>query len=406
MAFQATALVVSIVLILGGAYKRIPDYITLGLASIVIGAAMRWSPGIIALTMWKAIISPETLKLAACVGLIRMLGCILQRFGILGTMADSLRRVLKSAEYAVMAVPALLGSLSAFGGAIMSAPLVDGTGDHLEFSPARKAAINILFRHSVFFVYPFSTTLLFTSAIAGVSVFDMVKILWPLSVLMFGASYLLLVRGTKEKIEPSTVPYSVALRQFVVSSSPVWLAILLTSAFGVPLVIALSVGVVLAMAMSRGRQGFAIDALWKSIDFCSITTVLGIMVFKSFVLEMDILPVAMDSLSKRGVPLEVLAAAGIFTFAFISGSLQTGIAVTLPILLSMSPGPDRVLLHASFAYMIGFSSYLVSPLHLCQVLTAKYFNVPLSSIYREYWPVPAATFFGSIALYLVHRAML
>lgn len=393
-------------IILWGARNRIPDFITLGVSSVIVGLALRWSPGTIALTIVRTVFSGETLELAACVGLIRILGSVLQRYGTLETMASSLKRLLKSSRYTIMAVPALLGSLSAFGGAIISAPLVDTAGDRLGFSPTRKAAVNMVFRHSVFFLYPFSTTILFTATIARVSPVEIVGQLWPLGIIMFVTSYLRLVKNSHEAVDPTPTTYSTALKEFLVSSGPLSVPVVLTCALGVNLTIALAAGVIMAMAISRKSEGFSLNVIWKSVDYPSIATVLGVMVFKAFVVQMDFLPVAMDSLSRRGVPLEVLAGVGIFLFAFVSGAIQTGIAVALPMLLAAAPTYEHILLYASFTYMIGFSAYLMSPLHLCQVLTNRYFKVDLAPVLREYWPVPVVTFLSGIALHLIHRAAL
>lgn len=406
MTLQAISLMASIFLIFGGAYKKIPDVFTLGLSAIITGFSMGWSPGGVILTIIRATFSLETIELAACVGLIRVLGWVLQRYGILEKMASSLGRLLKSSRYAIMAVPALLGSLSVLGGAIMSAPLVDGTGDHLGISPARKAAVNVVFRHTVYFSFPLGTMLIFTATLAGVPVLDMIGVLWPLTLVMFLAGYLRLIRGTKDESEPSRVPYASDLKEFAVSSSPLWVAVLSASLFRVRLVFALVVGICLALAMSRKHPEFNLASIRESADLPTIGTIIGVMVFKAFVTEMSLPPAVMKTLSKYGIPPEAAAAVGIIAFAFMSGALQTGIAVGLPVLAAIATTYDQKLLYACFVYVVGFTAYLISPLHLCLVLTNRYFGVDLASVYREYWPVPAVTFLCGIMLYVVRKAIL
>ncbi|NPV71390.1 MAG: DUF401 family protein [Firmicutes bacterium] len=396
----------AITLILAGAQRRVPEVYTMSVSAVILGFAMGWPATRVLPTFATSAVSLDTLELAASVGLIKVLGETMQKYGLLDSMATSLRRILRSASLAIMAVPALLGSLAVFGGAFLSAPLVDRVGDSLRFSPVRKAAVNVIFRHAVFFVFPFSTTLLLTAKLAGVSAFDIVKIVWPLTVIMAFTGYLRLIRNSKSSSEPPAAPLKDSLVEFLRSASPIILALLLATVFSVRLAIALVAGILLGLLLARGREGFDVRAMGAFVDWNLMGMVVAVMVLKAFISEMSLVRSGTAALTAAGVPLEVVASLAMLLFGFASGTIQAAVAIGLSILTSLSEPYAQRVLAASFAYVISFVAYLVSPLHLCLVLTDRHFDVEPGPVYRECWPVPVVTTAAWIAMYLVYKVWL
>ncbi len=98
--------------------------------------------------------------------------------GYLDNMVRGLSGFLGNLKAAIMTVPALVGSMPVLGGAAVSAPLVDKLGDGLGLSPEKKAA-NLVFRHGMFFVFPFSPSMILVSNLLGVPVTSLLAKLWP-----------------------------------------------------------------------------------------------------------------------------------------------------------------------------------------------------------------------------------
>ncbi len=74
-------------------------------------------------------------------------------------MIESLELMLKSAKITIMVAPALIGTLLVTGGALMSCPVVNNLGDRLDISNDRRASVNLIFRHAMYFIFPFGPTL-------------------------------------------------------------------------------------------------------------------------------------------------------------------------------------------------------------------------------------------------------
>jgi hypothetical protein len=90
---------------------------------------------------------------------------------------------------------------------------------------------------------------------------------------------------------------------------------------------------------------------------------------------------------------------------FLTGML-TGITVgfvgsTFPLLISMTGGAS--LAHITLAFTAGFIGVLLSPVHLCLVLTKEYFKADLWGIYKKTLPASAIVFIAAIIEYMALR---
>jgi hypothetical protein len=64
------------------------------------------------------------------------------------------------------------------------------------------------------------------------------------------------------------------------------------------------------------------------------------------------------------------------------------VGVAFPILVPIIKGGDNLLVYLMLAYASGYCGVLLSPLHLCLVLTKDYFKAELKKVYRLlYGPV-------------------
>ncbi|MDH4232459.1 MAG: DUF401 family protein, partial [Nitrospirota bacterium] len=90
---------------------------------------------------------------------------------------------------------------------------------------------------------------------------------------------------------------------------------------------------------------------------------------------------------------------------FMTGML-TGITVgfvgsTFPLLISMTGGVSPA--HMSLAFAAGFIGVLLSPVHLCLVLTKEYFKADLWGIYKKTLPASAIIFIAALIEYSLLR---
>jgi len=92
----------------------------------------------------------------------------------------------------------------------------------------------------------------------------------------------------------------------------------------------------------------------------------------------------------------------IFFITFLTGIL-TGIAVgfigsTFPLILSLTGSDPHFF---TFAFASGFVGVLLSPVHVCLVLTREYFKADIGKMYKKLIPIAILILIVAIAEFLI-----
>lgn len=378
-------------------------------------------------TFFSAIIDPVTIRLVVVLALIGVLGSTMQKLNVLNRLVSSLNKLLKSPKLTISVIPSIMGTLLVTGGAVMAAPLVDEIGEDLNLSKSKKAAINLIFRHSWYFIYPLMPTFILMAETASINKFDIIKLQWPLTLAMIVSGYLLWIHPakikdnikdklTKEKASKADI------RQLIISSSPLWVSLSLAlileqvnfvtlglSAGAAKLLtqmafpIALCLGILIALVIGDKAEKSITQTILKGISPSIILSGIGIMIFKAMVGKLTVLNDLVIHFLDTGIPLFVIFITLPWLTGFLSASATSAIGITLPLLLpalALSPNPIPLVM---LMYCSAFIGYLISPLHLCQVLTLEYFKVKISELYKEYIIVIPLTFVVSLVVYFLVR---
>jgi integral membrane protein (TIGR00529 family) len=185
----------------------------------------------------------------------------------------------------------------------------------------------------------------------------------------------------------------------LVSFLPVTLVLILVMIFHIELYYALGATIVLLFVYYK----FPLKEMFRVIrEGCTIDVIIlifGAMLFK-FTMETS---GAVSHLSRyfteTGIPLLPI----LFLLPFISG-LLTGLTVgfvggTFPLILSLAGGAH--LNQITFAFASGFAGVLLSPVHLCLVLTREYFKADMWGIYKKTIPATIIIMAGALVEYFI-----
>ena len=95
-------------------------------------------------------------------------------------------------------------------------------------------------------------------------------------------------------------------------------------------------------------------------------------------------------LLSSGVPLWLMAISVPFLVGVITGVSIAPIAIGFPVLIPLFQNDPRFLDYMVLAFASGITGDLLSPFHLCLILTKDYFRADLKGVYRFIW-IPAAS---------------
>ncbi len=415
----ALAFVIIVVLI----SRKKPLGLVMFLASLIVLAAAGGTVGEIIGVIWSALKDQDTIDLVLIVATITALAGFLQEFDFFKHMVNALRQVLRSDRITLMLVPGLVGCMPMVGGAIVSAPMVDTLGEHISLPPARRSAANLMFRHSWYFIFPFLPTYILAARLSGIEVLDLIRLQWPLTAVMLAAGYFFILRGgnlvevraddstqttqqsANAESEATYQSLPAAAASFGKYASPIIVSLVLSIGFRLHLALALLCGLLLTVILVSNleKQGFkpssAPGMILQKIDYNIVGAMAGIMVFRAGVDQTTAFGDLMTTLLQAGVPLYAVAGGLAFIVGYVSASHSSTLAVVLPIILPViQASGEPVLPYVMFIYCFGFIAYLISPLHLCQILTNRYFEVSLGEVYRIYMPVVLLVAATGIAL--------
>jgi len=392
---------IGFVLIIGLVVKKKPLALAMFAGTIVTGLGTGLGVAWLASTLGRAWVQRDTLELAGMVGAITLLSYIMAKSRLHERLVNATIVLLKSAKLAVMVIPPLIGAMPIPGGAIVSAPLVDRPAELLGLSQARKAAINLVFRHANFFVLPFSSSLVLGAKLIGRDVYQLIPYLAPLAVVVWIVGYITLVRDAQPVAVATPLMESLADdgdgaatavaapgidrpgREFLIASSPILVALFIGFVFRVPFWLAVSIAVVWALALTWRTHAWSLPELVRGIDSKIVLAMFGIMGFRAVIVNGEVLSQLAATFQNSPIPLPVLAFGIALAISLVAANHNTTLGIVYPMILPLVD-PGQVMSYAVLMFAASFVGYFSSPLHLCQILTNEHCKVTLPQAFREY----------------------
>ncbi len=336
-----------------------------------------------------------TLKLILALSFIRMFEFILRQHTVLNTMMNTVKAVFKNRKIVTISMPLLIGLMPSVGGAYFSAPMVAESTKDLEIAAEEKSFINYWFRHPWEYVLPLYPGILLAAAISGVPLYRLITFNFVYAVLMVATGFFFSMRGVMGKSSANADPSSKGFWSF----APIFGVLLLVVLFRVELHTALLAVVLFLFFFYRYSLAAAFKVLKHGFSFDVIILIVGVMFFKETMENSG----AVKNLSEFFLHLGIPALPILFLLPFLSG-LLTGITVgfvgsTFPLIISITGSTS--LQAISFAFAAGFLGVLLSPVHVCLILTKEYFKADLWGIYKKMIPACVILFCAAIAGYLI-----
>ncbi len=384
---EIAGVIVAFGLILYLVNRKVHLMYAMAAASLALGLTSRVGPVRAAQVAWQSAVAWQTIEFALTVALIGLLARLMQEFDLLGQMVDALVRLLRSTRAALVAIPGLIGLMPVLGGAVISAPLVDRLAERLDYTRERKAAINLVFRHIWFFIYPFGPSLILASQLTNVSIQRIAAYQWPITLVGGVAGYLLLLRdGPRETAQAETWNPWRDLPRFLLTGGPLLLSLALALVLNWPLYLSLLGGIALATALGYRHGRLEPAIFYRGIDRKLVAAMVGVMVFRGLMQAGGTVERIVLALAGNGWHPAVFFIIVPVLVGLVSASQSTSVAICFPLLMPMLKAGDPIVPYTSLMFTATFLAYFGSPLHMCQVLTLEHFRCRILAIYRVYWP--------------------
>ncbi|MEW6026547.1 MAG: DUF401 family protein [Planctomycetota bacterium] len=375
----------------------------------------------------------DTISLSVIVGIILVLSELLEASGQLAELGQLIIRTFGLHRWTYTILPAIIGLLPMPGGALFTAPLMDGVSEAC--IPAhKKTLINYWFRHIWEYAWPLYPGLVLAAGLANVNLNTFSLIQSPFTVLSAAIGAILILPGIKILDEHS---HKGSLKEFlrmIYLISPIIIIILLFVVFGLDMLVCLLAGLLAAMLNTVFGRRFPpkadppmaekplqvlkiIFAKWSVYQM--IFVVICVLVFSGIMRSSALIGDLSDFFTGRpspgygaagGIGSEIPFIYAVITIIFLPFivGLLTGLTVgfvgiTFPLIFStIVPNGIDVLPMAVLAYVSGVTGVMLSPVHLCLVLTNQYYNSSFRRVYKTLTPVALSILMLAIMGFLLY----
>ncbi len=373
--------------------------IVMAIGGILLAILYLMPPARIITASYRSLTSPVSLKLLLALSFIRSFEMILREKGLLQRITEATGSILRKRRFILISMPLLIGMLPSLGGAYFSAPMVEESSKGLDLSNEHKAYINYWFRHPWELILPLYPGIVLASAVTEIPLRSFILVNIFVAISMMIAGFFVGLRGIKGRIEPRAS--NPEFKKIFLPLLPVIVVIGGVAIFGIELYQILIAILIFLVILYRESLKGIIQLIRYGFSRDVLLLIAGVMLLKGMMEASG----AVDGLNRYFLETGVPSAMVAFILPFVAG-LLTGLTVgfvgsTFPLLLAMS-GQDLPLLCLAFAS--GYSGVLLSPVHLCLVLTREYFKADMAGVYKKLIPGIAVMLIVSVVIFYAFKS--
>jgi len=320
---------------------------------------------------------PRTYDLLGALYLVMCLEIELRTSGTLDGMVSALQRIFASAKVTLAVMPAFLGLLPSLGGARFSAPIVAAAARDANITADQKATINFWFRHIFEFSNPIIPGMIMACSIAQVPYSAFISHLAWLTVLAFCLGWLVIIRPLKmdsvKKDTGTPAERRKNLLDIAFSLAPVIANFALAVFFKLNASISMLI-VVLALIpilLGTGRTIKVKDVFVDACDWKMFLNVIAILFFIQLLTDTHALDEIVTGFRNAPLPVPVIISGVTFVIGVLTGMSQGHVAIIMPIVAALSPGDLNL---AGVAMAFGIAGQMLTPTHMCLLITLDYFK--------------------------------
>lgn len=353
----------------------------------------------------------ETGSLIALIALIEILGRALREIESLPRLMHALQAMFRDGRVALAGMPAVIGLLPMPGGAMMSAPMVEEMARQTDrpISGEQKTLINYWFRHLWEYMLPVYPGIATAATIWRVDLGELILRQAFLSCTAVAAGLALILRPVgplvfsgRDEGALTRTTFGANMKAIVEGLAPVaaifivWYALRALGEGGLGLIVwrpwkgkislLVALGAVIVFIVLRSKLGLGWLArqfkTCMALDMALLLT--GAMVFQAVVEGSGAVIAVEHELSMLGAPLVAVVMVLPFAAGLLTGMTIAYVTVAFPLLATMlsaggPPNPGAMVL----AFAAGYSGVMLSPVHICLILTREYFGSDLFEIYKR-----------------------
>jgi integral membrane protein (TIGR00529 family) len=348
---------------------------------------------------FRGIFSRSTLSLITAFSSALFLSYMMKVSGILDRITNF--AVSLGPRFASIFIPILIGLIPMPGGALVSAMMMkEHYMEKQKLDSDFATFINYWFRHVTIPVWPIFQSIIIASVILKTSVVRIIEATYPAAIASYVAGLLLFALGIRKfnsSFEREKVSYRALMNLW-----PFLILVILIFIIRLPVDLSLLISALIVTIYTRPSKKEVKEGLKFALSFKILAVVVAVTMFTQYVYDSNAALALYNFMVSRSIPALSLC----FLITFIIGIttageyVYTGTAFPLlsEIIGTSSNIKDIFLL---ISYTGGYLGVMLSPVHLCLVLTLEYYKARYSGVYKYLVPAVAISLILTILISLL-----
>jgi integral membrane protein (TIGR00529 family) len=334
----------------------------------------------------------ETIELALLMTLIYVLAKSMQETGSIKKLISSLRTIFSKGGI-LGVTPAVYGLMPVPGGALFSAPMLDEEGDKYKLDKNQKNMLNMWFRHIWFPVYPISSAMILicSTKFSDINIYSLMLINMPafIASILIGLFLLKKFIGKTDKQNGEKREYN-GLIYLIPPVTPLFFYGVLrivdfpeTTSF----LIGIIVSIVVLYFLTKIKVKEYLQILKKSLTWKLALAIFGIMIFRQMFEVSKANEIIAGIIGGFSAPALAMIILIPLLLGFITGYNLGAIALSYFLVQPFFQATGLSILGlTSIIFISSLVGYLISPIHLCNVLSSDYLKTDPTRIYKFFVP--------------------
>ncbi|MFP3946752.1 MAG: DUF401 family protein [Halobacteriota archaeon] len=323
----------------------------------------------------------DTLRLVALVLAAFTLGYSMEYFQLLEDLTAAASRMV--GKLSIPILPSVVGFLPMPGGALLSAVMLKNPVSLYKIPAYMATYINYWFRHLWVSIWPLYPSFIIGAAVVEAEYTQFILSTYPITLgAIIGGVMFTRLGGLGN---PAINKQDLVI--VVKSIYPILLVAILTLVFKIDLLYTILLSLGILYIQNRASLMDIANVLRKTIDYKIIILIFAVMIYRDLIKSTGAAEVFFGHLQAYNFPIFIAAFLLAFIVGFATGIELSYASVAMP-MLTMFTGTAAGIIpqNLMLVFGAGFLGVMMSPLHLCLVLTADYFDAKLEKVYRYLIP--------------------
>jgi hypothetical protein len=366
-------------------------------------------------TIYQGLSDPVAIELIVLVALVSVFAYLMKETGLLDELIFVIKYYVSSLYITMSIIPSIIGMLPIPGGAIFSAPIIYPIGKKMNMSGAQMTSMNIYYRHLWYFSFPFLPSLIIASSLSGLKISSIAIMHLPIVVIMILIGWFYFKgnvssdenisgESSQKTLVDNVVQTKITWQQLMKALLPFVIVIVLPIISPIEFITSLMLGILFVIIIKRDQ--FNLKMIVDGFDIKLTMGVAGIMIFRAFIDNSDGVYNITNIFIEAGIPLLLLAIVIPFLVGILTGNQTGAIGIVYPILLILFAESSYYSLWHMIIYSSSYFGYVLSPFHLCNLLTIEYFDTTLLKYYKEIMVPFVSAAVGVIVISLIYYKIL